>query len=71
MCLTIPKKVVELCPNREVLVELLDGTRQKVKSIIDLEVGDYCLTQQNVAIEKMAPEEANTIRELLQREVVK
>ena len=57
MCLTIPKKVIA----REgdfFIVENPGGARQKVKSLIDLEVGDYCLTQQNIAVEKIDGKEA-------------
>jgi hydrogenase maturation factor len=55
MCLTIPKKVVEIKENT-VVVELPNKTRQEVKSIVELNVGDFCLTQQNVAIEKIDKE---------------
>ena len=40
---------------------LPDGSRQTVKTIVDLAIGDYVLIQQNVAIEKMEPEEAQTL----------
>lgn len=50
MCLTIPKKVVEIRENT-VIVETLSGDRQEVKSIVELEIGDYVLTQQNVVVQ--------------------
>lgn len=60
MCLTIPKRVVEIKENT-VVVELPNKTRQEVKSIVDLSIGDFCLTQQNVAIQKIDVQEAEKI----------
>ncbi|MFA6047973.1 MAG: HypC/HybG/HupF family hydrogenase formation chaperone [Parcubacteria group bacterium] len=65
MCLTIPKKVVEITGD-EVVVELPNGDRQTVKSIVDLGVGDFCLTQQNVAIYKLDQKEAEEVLGLFQ-----
>lgn len=61
MCLTIPKKVISIGENNMVTVELPDGTRQDVKTIVELKPGDFCLTQQNVAIERV---EENDIKEI-------
>lgn len=66
MCLTIPKKVIGLKGNMAV-VESPDGSRQEVKSIVRLNVGDFCLTQQNVAIEKIEAEEAKLIIDDIRR----
>lgn len=52
MCLTIPKKVISIEGNN-VVVENPAGDRQTVKSIVELNAGDFCLTQQNVAIERV------------------
>jgi hydrogenase maturation factor len=63
MCLTIPKKVV----SREgdfFIVEKPDGSRQKVKSIIDINVGDKVLTQQNIVVQKMEENEFNELMKL-------
>lgn len=60
MCLTIPKKVISIEGNN-VVVENPAGDRQTVKSIVELNAGDFCLTQQNVAIEKIDKEEARKI----------
>jgi len=68
MCLTIPKKVVEI-KGDEVVIETPNGNRQNVKSIVDLGVGDYCLTQQNVAIEKMETKEAKELIKILGEEM--
>jgi len=64
MCLTIPKKVAEISQN-SVIVELHDGTRQELKSLIKLAVGDFVLSQQNVIIEKMDKEEAEEIFDMI------
>lgn len=60
MCLTIPKKVISISDN-DVVIELPNGNRQTVKTIVDLNIGDFCLTQQNVAIEKISSKEAKEI----------
>jgi hydrogenase assembly chaperone HypC/HupF len=60
MCLTIPKKVISI-DKSSIIVELPGGARQEVKSIVELKPGDFCLTQQNVAIEKIEAKEASQI----------
>ena len=67
MCLTIPKKVIEI-KGDEVVVEMPSGSRQTVKSIVDLNVGDFCLTQQNVAIEKIEKEDALDMLSIFKQE---
>lgn len=64
MCLTIPKKVVEIKKDT-IIVEGPAGARQEVKSIVDLKAGDFCLTQQNVAVQKISKGEAKEIFEML------
>lgn len=64
MCLTIPKKVLEIKEN-SVVVEKPDGTRQEIKSIIKLKAGDFCLTQQNIVIQKIGKREAREILKLI------
>jgi hydrogenase maturation factor len=65
MCLAIPKKVIGLKENGQIILELFDGTRQAVKTIVGLAVGDYCLTQQNIAIEKITTADAEMIFQIL------
>ena len=65
MCVTIPKKVIGLEENGQIILELFDGTRQAVKTIVGLAVGDYCLTQQTVAIEKITTADAEMIFQIL------
>jgi len=56
--------VAEISQN-SVIVELHDGTRQELKSLIKLAVGDFVLSQQNVIIEKMDKEEAEEIFDMI------
>jgi len=64
MCLTIPKKVVEIS-GITIVVETPSGDRQTVKTIVELNVGDYVLTQQNVAVEKIDEEYARELVDIL------
>lgn len=64
MCLTIPKKVIAIDGER-VVVENPDGIGQEVKTIIDLKVGDFVLTQQNVIIEKIDKKYAEEIFKMI------
>ena len=60
MCLTIPKKVISIKEDG-VIVENPSGDRQTMKSIVELAIGDYCLSQQGIIIEKMDREEAKAV----------
>jgi hydrogenase maturation factor len=64
MCLTIPKKVVEIGEN-SVIVESHDGDRQEMKTIVELTIGDFVMTQQNVVVEKMDKEIAEEIFKII------
>lgn len=52
MCLTIPKKVVEIKDN-SVIVETHNGDRQELKSMVELAIGDFVISQQNIILEKI------------------
>lgn len=65
MCLTIPKKIIKITGN-EVIVETPSGDRQNLKSIVDLEVGDYCLSQQGIITQKIDNKEAEEILNILE-----
>lgn len=65
MCLTIPKKVVEIGKDKTAVVEKPDGSRQEIRSIIELKIGDLVLTQQNIAIEKISQENYAELLNLL------
>lgn len=66
ICLTIPKKVVEIKKDT-IIVETPIGARQEVKSIVKLSAGDFCLTQQNVAVQKISKKEAKEILNLIKK----
>lgn len=69
MCLTIPKKVIEIRKN-SVIVEMYDGDRQELKSMVELTIGDFVISQQNMVIEKMEKDEAIEILKLIRNEEV-
>lgn len=52
VCLTIPKKVIEINKDGAV-VEDHAGVRRQVKTLVELAVGDFVLSQQNIVLEKM------------------
>ncbi len=64
MCLTIPKKVIAV-DGENVTVETLTGHRQTVRNILELNPGDYCVTQQNIVVEKLSQEDAKQIIDIL------
>ncbi|HEX8974705.1 MAG TPA: HypC/HybG/HupF family hydrogenase formation chaperone [Patescibacteria group bacterium] len=66
MCLTIPKKVLEIKENY-VVVEDHNGDRQELKTLIELAIGDFVLSQQNVVVEKIEPEYAEEIFEMIRK----
>lgn len=66
MCLTIPKKVVEI-KNNCVVIENPNGSRQELKSIVKLKIGDFCLSQQGIVIERISKKEAEEVLNILRR----
>lgn len=65
MCLTIPKKVVEIRDN-SIVVEDHTGSRQEMKSLLkSLKVGDFIVSQQNIAIEKIEKKYAQEIFDMI------
>lgn len=64
ICLTIPKKVIEIKKDT-LIIENPTGVRQEVKSIVELNAGDFCLTQQNVAVRKLGRKEAREIFKII------
>lgn len=67
MCLTIPKKVIEI-KDSLVTVEDHNGNRQELKTLVELAVGDFVVSQQNVVIEKIPRQEAEEIFNMIRRE---
>ncbi|MDR3583572.1 MAG: HypC/HybG/HupF family hydrogenase formation chaperone [Candidatus Pacebacteria bacterium] len=66
MCLTIPKKVISI-NGGVVIVENPNGDRQEMKTIVELKPGDFCLTQQNVVIDKMDKSDAQDLIKEIRR----
>lgn len=60
MCLTIPKKVLQIKEN-SVIVENTGGDRQELKTLIELSIGDFVISQQGIIIEKIEQKEAKEI----------
>jgi hydrogenase maturation factor len=65
MCLTIPKKVISIS-GKSVILEKPDGSRQNAGTIIELQEGEFVLTQGGIVIEKISLEEAKSIIDLCQ-----
>jgi len=67
MCLTIPKKVIEI-KESSVIVETHTGDRQELKTLIkSLQVGDFIVSQQNIAIDKIEKKYAQAIFDMIRR----
>lgn len=67
VCLTIPKKVLEIKEN-SVIVENHNGDRQELKTIVELAIGDFVLSSQNIIIEKMDKTQAEEILNIIHRQ---
>ena len=67
MCLTIPKKVIEVGQGTAV-VESHNGRRQSVRTMVALSVGDFVFTTQNMVYEKIEKEYADEIFDILKGE---
>lgn len=65
MCLTLPKKVVEIAGS-SVTVEDYNGARQVMKTLIELAIGDFIVSQRGIVIEKMDKTQAEEILNILQ-----
>lgn len=64
MCLTLPKKVIEIKEN-SVIVENYNGDRQELKTIVELAVGDFVISQQNIVLEVVPKEYAEEMLNLV------
>ncbi len=70
MCLTIPKKVIEINGNL-VIVQTHTGDRQTLKTLIELSIGDFVISQQNIILEKLETNEALEILALFDKKPLK
>jgi hydrogenase maturation factor len=66
MCLTIPKKVISI-KNNGIIVENLNGKKQKAGSIMKVNVGDNVLTQNNIIIQKISKKQAKELANLFNK----
>lgn len=67
MCITIPKKVIEI-KDGCIVVETHTGDRQELKTLIkSLQVGDFIVSQQNFAVEKIEKKYAQEIFDMIRR----
>lgn len=64
MCLAIPKKVLQIKEN-SVILEDICGNRQEMKTLIELAIGDFVISQNNMVIEKMDAEFAREIFDMI------
>jgi hydrogenase maturation factor len=66
MCLTIPKKVLEI-KGDEVVVEDFNKNRQTLKTLVELTIGDFVLSQSGVIVERIDKKYAREIMGFLNR----
>lgn len=67
MCLTIPKKVLEV-RGGSVVTEDFQGNRQELKTLIELTIGDFVISQNNIVIEKIEGDLAREIFDIMKGE---
>ena len=65
MCLAIPARIQKLNDNHLALVEFQGNTLTVEMGLVDADIGDYVLVHAGCAIERIAPETANEIYDLL------
>lgn len=67
MCLAIPARLVELCPNEQAIVDL-GGIRKEISIALlaNVQVGDYVIVHVGHAIGTIDPEEAQRTLALLE-----
>lgn len=68
MCLTIPKKVLEARSDLAV-TEDFQGNRQEMKTLIELAIGDFVISQNNIIIEKIDKDLAKEILDIMKGEM--
>jgi hydrogenase maturation factor len=65
MCLTIPKKVVAIA-GPEITVENRDQSREQVRSLIEVAIGDFVVVENNIIIEKINQDKINEFLQILE-----
>jgi biotin synthase len=66
MCLTIPAKVVEVNGEKAVIEQSSGKKTISIKAIPDVKVGDWVLYMSDIAVQRVAKEDAKEILELLE-----
>ena len=66
MCLTIPAKVVEISENKAKIDKDGQEFEIDIRSIPDLSIGDWVLYMSDIAVQKVSPDDAKEILELLE-----
>lgn len=66
MCLTIPAKVVEISGNKAKIDKDGQMFEIDIRSIPELNVGDWVLYMSDIAVQKVSPDDAKEILELLE-----
>ena len=68
MCLTIPKRVLEVRSDL-IVTEDFQGNRQEMKTLIELAIGDFVISQNNIIIEKIDKDLAKEILNIMKGEM--
>lgn len=64
MCLTIPAKVIKIDGHKAIIDK--DGQKIDIRTIENLAVGDWVLYMSDIAVQKVSPDDAKEILELLE-----
>ncbi len=70
MCLTIPAKVLEVKDDKAVIDQGDTRKTISIKAIPDVKVGDWVLYMSDIAVQKVAKEDAKEILELLKHVII-
>ncbi len=63
MCLSMPGKVIEI--GKEIILEYPEEVRKVEVSLVDLEIGDFCIVAGGVIVSKVNEEKALGFLEVL------
>jgi|WetSurMetagenome_2_1015567.scaffolds.fasta_scaffold283067_1 hydrogenase maturation factor len=63
MCLAIPKRVIKI-QNNKITVEIA-GKKTTLKSLVNVKIGDYVISKDNIIIEKISKAQAEKFLENL------
>jgi len=66
MCLTIPAKVIEINDNKAVIAQGNTKKTISIRAVPDVKIGDWVLYMSDIAVQRVAKEDAKEILELLE-----